>query len=64
MTPDTSGFYKDDGAGGLLYGPNTVDGPGFHLDRDTSDRTVSVDGWTWFDYESQAYAAYGLTQPA
>lgn len=62
---DTSGFYKDDGNGGLLYGPNTVTGPDFNLDRTVpADRSRTVDGWSWFDYESQAMAAHGITAPA
>lgn len=59
---DTSGFYKIDGD--LLYGPNFVLNSGYELHREThSQNTYPVDGWYWFDSESEARVALGLPEP-
>lgn len=50
---DTSGFYKCDGD--ILYAPNFVYGPTFELLREHKDEyQYPVDGWTWFDSETEA----------
>ncbi len=54
---DTSGFYKLD-EGQLLYGPNFVSNANFELLREIKDEyTYPVDGWHWFDSESEAKKA-------
>lgn len=56
---DTSGFYKLDGE--LLFGPNFVLNANYELYRDAHDQcTYPVDGWYWFDNESEARAFFGL----
>jgi hypothetical protein len=54
---DTSGFYKLD-EGQLLYGPNFVSNANFELNRESkAEHTYPVDGWYWFDSESEAKKA-------
>lgn len=56
---DTSGFYKLDGD--LLFGPNYVLNANYELRRETRDQnTYPVDGWYWFDNESQAREFFGV----
>ena len=56
---DTSGFYKLDGA--LLYGHAHVWNAEYELHRDQrDDYDYPVQGWYWFDSESDARAFFGL----
>jgi hypothetical protein len=58
---DTSGFYKLDGT--LLYGPNFVLGPygTYELRKETyATHTYPVDGWYWFDTETDAKDFFGI----
>ncbi len=56
---DTSGFYKLDND--LLFGPNYVLNANYELRRDQhADYTYPVDGWYWFDSESEAREFFGL----
>lgn len=51
---DTSGFYRDNN-GELQYAPNFVLSSVYELRRETKDQHVyPVDGWVWFDSESEA----------
>lgn len=52
---DTSGFYKMEDGGNLLYGPNFVENKDYQLYREShAQQTYPVDGWYWFDSEEQA----------
>lgn len=56
---DTSGFYKLEDE--LLFGPNYVLDAAYELRRDTRDQnTYPVDGWYWFDSQTDAYQFFGL----
>lgn len=58
---DTSGFYKLDGIGGFLFGPNSVQGPNVSLFREEHENhTYPVDGWYWADSEAEARVLLGL----
>lgn len=58
---DTSGFYKLDPGGTLLYGPNFVINADYALYRDQHETyTYPVDGWYWFDTEAEAREFFGL----
>lgn len=58
---DTSGFYKLDPGGSLLYGPNFVVNADYTLVRaDHATYTYPVDGWYWFDSEAAALEFFGL----
>ncbi len=51
---DTSGFYKDEN-GELIYGPNFVLNKNYELRKETHEQhTYPVDGWYWFDSETEA----------
>jgi len=53
----TAGFYKAEGDG-LLYGPHYVLNMDYELRAETHDQhTYPVDGWAWFESESDARAA-------
>jgi len=59
---DTSGFYKLDGD--MLFGPNFVLNAGYELRREThEEHEYPVDGWSWFENEEEAYAAFGIEKP-
>lgn len=56
------GFYKScwDGAN-LFYAPTSVTAPTFTLlAEDHATYTYPQDGWSWFDTENAARAAFGL----
>ena len=56
---DTSGFYKLDGD--LLFGPNFVLNANYELRPDMHDHYIyPIDGWYWFDSESQAKEFFGI----
>jgi hypothetical protein len=47
---DTSGFYKIDEDGTLLYAHNWVIAPTYSLYRELKDTySYPVDGWIWYD---------------
>jgi hypothetical protein len=51
---DTSGFYKEEN-GELIYGPNFVLNKNYELRKETHEQhTYPVDGWYWFDSETEA----------
>ena len=55
-----AGFYKAEGDT-LLYGPQSVFGPAFTLERALKDTyTYPVDGWTWFDSPADAVVALNV----
>lgn len=61
-TPDTSGFYKNDN-GMLLHGPNYVLNASYELRRENlATLTLPVDGWHWFESESEARAAFNIPE--
>ena len=56
---NSSGFYKLDGE--LLYGPNFVLNANYELRKETHEQhTYPVDGWYWFDSETDARTFFGL----
>ena len=56
---NSSGFYKLDGE--LLYGPNFVLNANYELRKETHEQhTYPVDGWYWFDSESEARRFFGM----
>ena len=58
---DTSGFYTTNEQGELMHAPNYVIAPDFAIYRDQREAyTYPVHGWTWFDSEAEARAAYNL----
>ena len=58
---DTSGFYKVDGSGELLYAPNFVHAPNFSLIRKKKDIYIyPQDGWKWFDSEELTKSEYKI----
>jgi hypothetical protein len=61
---DTAGFYKLEGVvpdAVLLYGPNYVLSADYQLYRDQHETyTYPVDGWYWFDTQSDARTFFGL----
>ena len=58
---DTSGFYKVDESGQLLYAPNFVYAPKFSLTRKEKDTYKEpVEGWKWFDSEELAKEEYKI----
>jgi hypothetical protein len=51
---DTSGFYKEEN-GDLIFGPNFVLNKNYELRKETHEQhTYPVDGWYWFDSETEA----------
>ena len=57
---DTSGFYKRDPGGVLLFGRYFVLNANYHLKRDDqATYEYPIDGWYWFDSEEAARAALG-----
>ena len=58
---DTSGFYTTNEQGELMHAPNYVIAPDFAIYRDQREAyTYPVHGWSWFDSEAEARAAYNL----
>lgn len=58
---DSSGFYKKDPGGPLLFGRYFVLNANYHLKRDEKDLHVyPVDGWSWYDSEEDARVALGF----
>ena len=56
---NSSGFYKLDGE--LLHGPNFVLNANYELRKETHEQhTYPVDGWYWFDSESEARSFFGM----
>ena len=57
---NTSGFYLCE-EGQLLYAPNFVISKDYELRREHRDQyEYPAFGWSWFDSESEARAAFGL----
>lgn len=57
---DTSGFYKLDPGSILLYGPNFVINANYALYCNQHETyTYPVDGWYWFDSETEAREFFG-----
>ena len=64
-TPDTSGFYKKEGAH-IWFAPNEVHSPTFRLLRGMFTETIAKEalrehpagGWSWFDSQEEAYAFF------
>lgn len=57
------GFYKNED-GNIVHGPNFVLNMNYELRKETKDEHIyPVDGWSWFDSEEEAYAAFGLELP-
>lgn len=58
--PRPAGFYKLQDDGDLVYGI-MITGPDFHLIADDHTAyTYPIEGWWWFEDETQARAALGL----
>jgi hypothetical protein len=60
----SAGFYKVNLVdAGLMYAPNFVHGPGFSLSKndENKDTMESIEGWKWFNSDSEAYAYYNIT---
>jgi len=60
---NTSGFYKVDPSGIVIYGLNYVFGPydQYKLLREEKDTyTYPIDGWYWFDTEQEAYEFFQI----
>lgn len=57
------GFYKNmDGQ--LVHGPNGIYAPSFTLLIDHKDEySYPVDGWYYFDSDTEAYSFFNLTKP-
>jgi hypothetical protein len=61
MMDDTSGFYKRDPGGILLFGRYFVLNANYHLKRDDhASYDYPVDGWSWYDSEDEAREALGF----
>ncbi len=60
---NTQGFYKNDN-GTLLYGPNFVMNSNYELRKESKDdHTYPVDGWYWFDSQTEACEFFGIVTP-
>jgi hypothetical protein len=58
---DSSGFYKRDPGGILLFGRYFVLNKEYHLMRENhNEYEYPMDGWSWFDSEDEARTALGL----
>jgi len=61
MMEDTSGFYKRDAGGILLFGRYFVLNANYHLKReDHASYEYPVDGWSWFESDEAARVALGF----
>jgi len=61
LQQDTSGFYKQDPGGILLYGRYYVLNANYFLKREEYDQhQYPIDGWSWFDSEELAREALGI----
>ena len=58
---DTSGFYKRDHGGTLLFGRYFVLNANYHLEReDHASYEYPVDGWSWFESDEAARVSLGF----
>ena len=59
----SAGFYKINANGGLMYAPNYVYNANFHLTKDDENLAdmEEVNGWKWFDSDSDAYTYFKIT---
>ena len=58
---DTSGFYKRDPGGILLFGRYFVLNANYHLKRDEyASYEYPIDGWSWFESDEAARVALGF----
>jgi hypothetical protein len=58
---DTSGFYKRDPGGILLFGRYYVLNANYFLKREEYDQhEYPVDGWSWYESEAEAREALGF----
>ena len=58
---DTSGFYKRDPGGILLFGRSFVLNANYDLRREQHESyEYPVDGWSWYESESKAREALGF----
>jgi hypothetical protein len=58
---ETSGFYKRDPGGILLYGRYFVVNAKYHLKREEqASYEYPIDGWSWYDSEDEARSALGF----
>lgn len=61
MMENTSGFYKRDPGGILLFGRYFVLNANYHLKREEHIlHEYPVDGWSWFEDEESARASLGF----
>jgi len=61
MMEDTSGFYKRDPSGILLFGQDFVVNAKYNLTRAARRRyRYPIDGWAWYDSEEAARVALGF----
>jgi hypothetical protein len=61
------GFYKlSISDGGLLFAPNFVMGPTFSLNKNDENKNEMepVEGWKWFDTETEAYSYFEISAPS
>lgn len=60
----TSGWYKQDPGGELLFGRFYVLNANYELHRHLADTyTYPIDGWSWYDSEEEARTALGIVDP-
>jgi len=60
----TSGWYKQDPSGALLFGRFYVLNANYELHRHLADTyTYPIDGWSWYESEELAKAALGIVDP-
>lgn len=58
---DTSGFYKRDPGGILLFGRYRVLNAKYSLKREEYDQhEYPIDGWSWYESEAEAREALGF----
>jgi hypothetical protein len=60
----TSGWYKQDPGGQLLFGRFYVLNADYELYRHLKDTyTYPIDGWSWYESEEEARTALGIVEP-
>lgn len=60
----TSGWYKLDPGGELLFGRFYVLNANYELHRHLKDTyTYPIDGWVWYESEQEAKTALGIQDP-